>query len=80
MLILILFVIGTVLVYLCMPTPKVEKAQSKATPQVVIRKTGKIFTQVDTSKYGRVPVVTQSRYEESQISSEEQELLNSIFK
>lgn len=77
MLFLFILVIVPVILYLCIPSPQVKV--QKESPKVIVRNTGKIFTKVDTSTYGRVPVQNEVRYEESKTNSEELNTLKDIF-
>lgn len=77
MLFIFIVIIGGVLLYFNLPAPQVKEPEKK--PQLIVRNTGKIFTQVDTSTYGRVPVQNKTRYEESETGSEELSTLQDIF-
>lgn len=77
MLFLFIVIIGGVLLYFYIPTPQVKEPEKK--PQLIVRNTGKIFTQVDTSSYGRVPVEKNTLFEESETSTEELSALQDIF-
>lgn len=77
MLFLFVVFVGGILLYFKMPTSPVK--ETKKEPQLIIRNTGKIFTQVDTSTYGKVPVQSNLRFEESETNPEELAALRDIF-
>lgn len=77
MLFIFIVIVGGVLLYFNLPAPQVKEPENK--PQLIVRNTGKIFTKVDTSTYGRVPVQNNKRYEESEIDAEQLSSLKDIF-